>query len=273
MLINVDSIKINLEIFREAESLKKSLFLLHGFTGSLEDWRNLSLQFDESYNIYAMDLIGHGKSDVPADITFYSAESQVNQLKNVIDKFKSDKNILLGYSMGGRLALSFAANNPGLLNGLILESASEGINKIQEREKRKTDDDKLAELVLKNPVEEFMTKWMDQELFGTLRRFSNAKIGELKKQKCKTSRTGLANSLRGFSTGVMPYLGNQLKAINFPVLLLSGQLDSKFTKINSHLQNHFPKAKHSVIKNAGHNTHLEEPKTFLQTVNKFLGRF
>lgn len=270
MHFNIDGVKIYLEKFREESGNKNSLFLLHGFTGSSGDWKNVSDLFDKRFNVYAVDLIGHGKSDAPSDISLYTAESQVNQLKTIFDKIRSEKNILLGYSMGGRLALNYAVRYPGSLNGLILESASAGISKQSEREKRISDDNELAGMILKNPIEEFMTKWMDQELLGTLRRFSNARLDELKKEKSNASKTGLANSLRGFSTGTMPFIGNQLKSVNIPVLLLSGQLDSKFTKINSHIQKHFPTAKHSVIKTAGHNTHLEEPKYFIQSVNRFL---
>ena len=86
----------------------------------------------------------------------------------------------------------------------------------------------------------------------------------------KNNRTGISNSLRGFNTGAMPYFGNELKSLDLPVLLLSGQLDSKYTKINSGLQKQFSQAKHSVIKTAGHNTHLEEPQNFIKVVNKFL---
>ena len=63
---------------------------------------------------------------------------------------------------------------------------------------------------------------------------------------------------------------SKLKQINCPVLLITGELDTKFTKINSVLKKKFPNAKHKKIKNAGHNTHIEEPKKFVETANKFL---
>ncbi len=273
MIIDTGGVKINVEALREDKNIKKSLFLLHGFTGSSADWENVAFLFDSKFNVYAIDLIGHGKSESPGDISLYSAESQTKQIKLVIERLKGEKNILLGYSMGGRLSLAFALEYLELINGLIMESSSAGISNEQEREKRRETDLQLADMILNKPIQDFITSWMDQELFGTLKRFSNSKIEQIKKEKYKNNRTGISNSLRAFSTGVMPYYGNKLKSLNIPVLLLSGQLDSKYTKINSSLQKQFSKAKHSVIKTSGHNTHLEEPQNFIRVVNKFLQKF
>ena len=273
MIIDTGSVKINFEALREDKNINKSLFLLHGFTGSSADWENVAFLFDSKYNVYAIDLIGHGKSESPSNVSLYSVESQIEQIKSIVEKLKGEKNILLGYSMGGRLSLAFALNFPELINGLVLESSSAGINSEKEREKRKETDLQLADMILNKPIEDFISSWMDQELFGTLKRFSNSKIEQLKKEKYKNNRTGISNSLRAFSTGVMPYYGNNLKSLKIPVLLLSGQLDSKYTKINSGLQKQFSKAKHTVIKTSGHNTHLEEPQNFIRTVNKFLLNF
>jgi len=273
MLINSGTVSINTEVYRKYDPEKTTIIFIHGFTGSLKEWEKVLPLIDDKYNKISVDLLGHGKSSVPDDPQKYSSESINNYLFDVINNYTKDKVILFGYSMGGRASLSFAVAYPEKLKALVLESSSAGISKEAERNIRKENDAKLAELILNNPVEDFISKWMDQELFGTLKRFSNAKLDEMKKEKSKNSRMGLANTLRGFSTGEMPYFGNNLKTLMFPVLLLSGQLDSKFTKISSHLQNQFPKAKHSVIMCAGHNTHLEEPKYFMQSVNKFLKQF
>ena len=115
--------------------------------------------------------------------------------------------------------------------------------------------------------------WLDQELFGTLRRFSNDKLKRMKDERAKNSKTGLANSLRGFGTGVMPYFGPELVKLKMPVYLITGGLDDKFTQINQSLKKSFLTAKHKILKTAGHNTHLEEPKKFIEAVNSFLSRF
>jgi 2-succinyl-6-hydroxy-2,4-cyclohexadiene-1-carboxylate synthase len=122
-------------------------------------------------------------------------------------------------------------------------------------------------------MEDFAAKWLDQEIFGTIRRFSNERIKTIKEDKAKNSKVGLANSLRGFGTGLMPYLGSELIKLKFPVLLITGGLDDKFTQINQSLRKRFPSAKHKIISTAGHNTHLEEPKKFVDAINGFLKQF
>jgi len=175
--------------------------------------------------------------------------------------------------MGGRVALSYAIAKKEMVKGLILESASAGIKNEKEREARNKSDEELAAYIENNSLEDFAAMWLDQELFGTLRRFSNNRLKDIKEEKAKNSKIGLANSLRGFGTGVMPNLTSELKKMKLPVLLISGGLDDKFTQINQNLKKIIPSAKHKIISTAGHNTHLEEPKKFLEAVNGFLSRF
>ena len=162
MLIDAGSVKMNVEKLRVNEGVRNSFFLLHGFTGSSSDWLNVFALFDVTFNIYAIDSVGHGKSESPQDISFYSPESQSNQIKSIIEKFKGEKNVLLGYSMGGRLALTFALAYPEMIDGLILESSSAGIQNTEEKEKRIDRDAKLAEMIMNKPIEEFITSWIMQ---------------------------------------------------------------------------------------------------------------
>ncbi|MBV6419724.1 MAG: 2-succinyl-6-hydroxy-2,4-cyclohexadiene-1-carboxylate synthase [Ignavibacteriaceae bacterium] len=273
MIITFENIKLNVENLSEFDSTKKTVFFLHGFTGSCEDWNDITQKIDKRFNKIAPDLPGHGKSSSPSSLNYYQTNSLINQIEFLLDKLNLNDIVLCGYSMGGRLALQFAAKNPSLVKGLILESATAGIKNEKERNTRIRNDEEKAAFLENNSIEDFLTMWMDQELFGTLRRFSNERIKNLKEERAKRSKTGLANSLRGFGTGVMPYIGQELAKINCPVLLISGGLDEKFTNINKNIKKLFPVAKHKIITTAGHNTHLEEPKKFIEAVNGFLSRF
>lgn len=273
MIIQYESIKLHLENFSDFDRGKKTILFLHGFTGSANDWKDVASKLDKRFNKVAIDLIGHGKSSSPADIRFYVIDSIIEQTEEVIRYVGLKEVILCGYSMGGRAALSFAVSKPNLIKGLILESSSAGIKNKNERGKRKRSDEELVSYIDNNPIEDFITKWLDQEIFGTIKRFSNEKIKKIKEEKMKNSRTGLANSLRGFGTGVMPYLGSELIKLKIPALLISGGLDEKFNQINQSLRKLFPSANHEIISTAGHNTHLEEPKKFVEAINKFLKQF
>jgi 2-succinyl-6-hydroxy-2,4-cyclohexadiene-1-carboxylate synthase len=273
MIIQYESVKLNVEQFSEFEASKKTILFLHGFTGSANDWKDVVQKIDKRFNKIALDLIGHGKSSAPSSVNYYSAESIINQIGQVLNTLQLKEIILCGYSMGGRAALNFALVKSEPVKGLVLESASAGFKNEKEREARKSRDDELAAYIENNTLEDFAAMWIDQELFGTLRRFSNEKLKHIKEEKAKNSKTGLANSLRGFGSGVMPDLAPELRKLKIPVLLISGGLDEKFTQINQNLKKIIQSAKHKIISTAGHNTHLEEPKKFIEAVNGFLNRF
>jgi len=273
MKIHTKDISLNVELFSEIDAVKDTLIFLHGFTGSANDWQKTAELIDDSFNKIAVDLTGHGKSDTPVEVDNYSASSINLQFMDIINHFTKGKVILLGYSMGGRTALSFATNHPDKIKGMILESTSAGIEQPAEREDRIKSDEELAEFIETNSIENFIDHWMNQEIFGTQKRFSNNLLQKIRTEKLQNSSIGLAQSLRGFGTGMMPYLGDKLSSLYFPVLLITGELDSKFTQINQGMVKKFPSAHHQIIKNAGHNVHLEETDKFTETANWFLNQF
>jgi 2-succinyl-6-hydroxy-2,4-cyclohexadiene-1-carboxylate synthase len=273
MYIEHSGIKLNVEIPKEFDKRKDVVLLLHGFTGCAEDWLPIIDLLPENFNYVCLDLIGHGKSDHPVAPEFYYTDSIIEQIKTVKERIiKDSKIILVGYSMGGRVALSYAIKYPDDIKGLVLESSSAGIKNDTERNKRYEEDLKLIEFISSHTMEEFIDFWQDQEMFNTQRRFSNDKLKRLKKIKYNNSKIGLMNTLRGFSTGIMPPLHDKLKTIPTKVILISGELDTKYTFINSKIVRGFHKAKHKVVKNSGHNTHLEEPKRFVEIITNYFNQ-
>jgi 2-succinyl-6-hydroxy-2,4-cyclohexadiene-1-carboxylate synthase len=273
MKLETNGVKLNLEHQKEIDRTKDYVLFLHGLTGCAEDWFPVFEQMPDKYNYLALDIIGHGKSDSPVDPAKYNVEALISQIKYIKDHLTPNKIFLLGYSMGGRLALNYAISYPDDIKGLILESTSAGIKNDEERQKRYEDDSKLIEFIETHTLEEFIDMWNDQELFNTQRRFSNDKLKKMKKKKSSGSKLGYANTLKGFSTGIMPPVHDKLKKIPVKILLITGDLDSKFTGINARLAKRFFKAKHKIVRNSGHNTHLEESKRFVEIVLNYLGQF
>ncbi len=270
MIFGLDGIKYNVEFLNEGNKEKPCLLFLHGFTGSTNDWKEVALQIDKNFPSLAIDLLGHGKTDSPSKISFYTAEAITHQLDTIVKEYIGEKIIPIGYSMGGRAALTYAVTYPDKIEALILESATPGIVDKKLREERITKDESIAKYILNHSMEEFTEYWMNLEIFNTQRRFSEEKRKQIKQNKMKNNPLGLANSLKGFGTGVMPHLYNQLKNVQCKTLLITGELDSKFTNINNEIVNHFTNAEYKIINNAGHNTHLEEPRKFIETLNSFL---
>jgi 2-succinyl-6-hydroxy-2,4-cyclohexadiene-1-carboxylate synthase len=246
------------------------VIFLHGFTGSFSDWQFLFQKLPRGYTPYAIDLVGHGKSSIPSDPSLYSAQAITKQMLELIDYLQLDKVILAGYSMGGRAALAFALEHPHRLKGLILESSTAGIIDESQRQERRASDFSLADFIEHNPLERFVDYWMNLPLFASQKKLSEEVYAGIRQSKMKNSPRGLANSLRGFSTGIMPQMWDKLQAITCRTLLISGELDAKFTNINAAISRIIRHSVHEVIEGSGHNTHLEKPVFFLNLLYEYL---
>lgn len=272
MKIPFQNISLNAEVSRNIDSSAFILFL-HGFTGSLKDWSEIIPQIDKRFNYVLMDFVGHGKSESPAGLNYYETDSIVEQINSVIKNLNLSSVIIIGYSMGGRAALNYAIKYPQKVKALLLESSTPGITGDNLRGQRVQNDENLSGFILNNSIEKFVDYWMNIDLFRSQKNLSTEKLKTVRENKLQNNQTGLANSLKGFSTGKMPPLFDKLSEINARTLLISGQLDEKFTAINSSMTKKLKNSEHIIIKNAGHNTHLENPAEFVNTVNNFLKQF
>jgi 2-succinyl-6-hydroxy-2,4-cyclohexadiene-1-carboxylate synthase len=270
MIIPTSNVKINVEYFPSVEKETAFVFLLHGFTGSSKDWMEIIPNLNKKFSYTAIDLIGHGQSDAPNELELYKTPSMIAQLDDIFKHFTQERFILIGYSMGGRAALSYAAQYPDKLAGLILESTSAGIVDEKLRQERILHDEKIVKILEKKSIEEFFQFWMSQDLFATLNTIPKEKLLKAKAAKLRNNKIGLINSLRGFGTGVMSPLHDKLHLVKCKTLLVTGELDSKFSNINQELQKKIINSRHEIAKNSGHIVHFEKPEKFVKTVNKFI---
>jgi 2-succinyl-6-hydroxy-2,4-cyclohexadiene-1-carboxylate synthase len=271
MKIDIHNTKINIHFVKDELKSKIPILLLHGFTGSLEDWNFIDDNLSQEFTAIKIDLIGHGESDSPTKIEAYTFESQIEIINKIIQKLELEKVIILGYSMGGRLALSFSMQYPEKIIALVLESTSFGVEEENEKNERINSDKILAKQIRNSTIENFITDWLNIPLFKTLQNISAERVKELKQKKIKSnSSMGLANSLLSFSTGKMKNYFQLCSTFKKPVLLVSGDLDSKFKAISEKANRILPNSEISIVKNCGHNVHFENPQEFLKLVNKFL---
>lgn len=246
------------------------LLLLHGFTGSSATWNGVVERFASEYLVISPDLLGHGKSDAPDDAARFGMECCVGDLIGILDGLKIARANVLGYSMGGRVALHLARAHPERVNTLVLESASPGIRDAAERALRVATDNLLAESIERDGVQKFVEYWTNIPLFSTQARLPAVVRAELYQQRLQNNAHGLANSLRGLGTGTQAPLWDELSAIQMPTLLLAGELDKKFAAIAQQMSAALPNARLEIIPDAGHTLHLEQPNAFEQVITEFL---
>ena len=239
--------------------------LLHGFTGSTETWNHV-LHFMKGIKVISIDLPGHGKTKLENPRLM---EECCKDLNHIFETLELDSFHLLGYSMGGRTALSYACLYPQRLQSLILESASPGLSEA-ERIGRVENDKWLANKLEKEGIRSFVDFWENIPLFSTQKKLSDSVKEEIRKERLGQDVIGLATSLRYMGTGKQPSWWNDLLAISMPVLLLTGEKDEKFVQINKKMQKLIVSCKLKVCEDVGHAIHVENPEIFGKLVTEFV---
>ncbi|WP_233191557.1 2-succinyl-6-hydroxy-2,4-cyclohexadiene-1-carboxylate synthase [Sporosarcina sp. P18a] len=261
---------IDTHVARYGNKQLPTIVMLHGFTGSTATWQQTIEVLAVDYHIVAVDLIGHGKTEAPETSTRYKMEEQVKDLYEILQKLEIKQPILLGYSMGGRVALGYTATYPEKVTGLILESSSPGLCTTEQQIARRTADSKLADRIEQQGMIEFVDFWQEIPLFHSQKKLSESQQQAVRSERLDQRPTGLANSLRGIGTGSQPSYWQTLEQLSLPVLLITGSEDEKFETIAQEMLKRLPNARHETIKDAGHAIHVEKPQQFATMIKSFL---
>jgi 2-succinyl-6-hydroxy-2,4-cyclohexadiene-1-carboxylate synthase len=266
--VSVDGVALHVAEVGEGEPL----VLLHGFTGSGAQWVPLAGAMAGERRCIMVDLLGHGESDAPENPERYGMARCLSDLEAILDHLRIERTDLLGYSMGGRIALAFALARPDRIRTLILEGASPGITDAGERAARVAHDARWADLLERDGIEAFADAWMRQPLFASQTCVGPAKLAEERRRRCANKPVGLANSLRGIGTGAQQSFWERLPELAVSTLLIVGEEDEKFRNIAADMATRIPRVGMRIIPEAGHATHLEHPAAFEGAVREFLRR-
>lgn len=225
------------------------LVFLHGFTQTHHHWHGgahlIADRLRSAPTLAFVDLPGHGLSDRdPTEIAACGPP--------IVDL--AGPGTYIGYSMGGRFALVAALARWGPVERLVLIGATPGIENDAERHERRRLDRERADRVEAIGVEQFIDEWLSAPMFANLPRRRH----DLEHRR-RNDATGLAHSLRSCGTGNQAPRWQQLDRISIPVLVIAGELDTKFTDIGRRMANTLPNATFIAIAGAGHAAHTEQP--------------
>jgi 2-succinyl-6-hydroxy-2,4-cyclohexadiene-1-carboxylate synthase len=262
-----------LEFHVEVEGSGFPIVLLHGFTGSSRSWDGLREALAGRARVITVDALGHGQSAAPDDPERYSMEWTARDLAALCASLTtSDQPAvdLLGYSMGGRVALHFAIACPGRVRRLILESASPGIEDAGAREERVRSDDALADRIEREGIDAFVAEWEQQPLLQPAAHVTAAARARLHQERLRNQPRGLASSLRGLGTGRQPSLWSRLAELGVPVELIVGEDDRRYLHVNQRMQAAIPGARLHRIEHAGHTVHVDQPARFGALIEQLL---
>jgi len=207
-------------------------------------------------------------SEIDESANSYDIENTAKYIVELIQSHNVKKCNLLGYSMGGRIAIYLAIYYSEYFDKIVIESAQPGIKDKIERMKRKNHDQILAENLESKSFHNFLDSWYNQSIFKTLKKHNN--FANLRKSRLNNNPRNLAKSLLEIGAGVQPSLWQDLKKIENDCLLIAGEFDTKYQTIFSKMHKEIFSSKFIIIKNAGHNIHVENPDEFTKIVKKHL---
>jgi len=249
---------VRLNYFVEGEGTPVTL--LHGFTQSGRSWQELIKTMPGEWRWIVPDLRGHGETRTRPGAPC-TMDACLGDLEMLWDHLGVEHTHLVGYSMGGRLALHVAARKPERLLSLLTIGAHAGLEE-DAREGRRLGDEALAQHIEQDGLEAFIKYWSGLPLFAGLERRGPSFVAQLRAERMNNTVAGLACSLRGMGAGVMEPLWGDLARMTVPSTFVAGQLDHGYVASARRLAATVPHGHVEVVLRAGHSVHQERPDAF-----------
>lgn len=250
--------KLYAEAWQSAVAGRPWLIWLHGFLGCLEEWQPVAAGMTDYSHLF-IDLPGHGKSSALQARHF----QQVNDLlADTLISYNILNYWLVGYSLGGRIAMHFACQKPAGLQGLIVEGSHPGLPHPEERQARFVADCCWAQRLRQAPLAEVLKEWYRQPVFASLDEPQRAALITL---RSRNDQHALAAMLEATSLGRQPNLRAPLAQLCLPFHYLYGEKDKKFAALAAELT-----ATRHPIAAAGHNAHRENPQAAARCITAIL---
>jgi len=236
------------------------IILIHPFAASAEIWEPLVKDLSQNYQLIAMDCRGHGKSEKPHDPKQYGIE-MVNDVVRLMDHLGIKKSIIIGYSMGGSIAMKMLTEHPDRIR-LAVIGGSLGFTKYESEH----DEVPLLgpNLLSGMPLSEAMIASAPPDW---------PKPGPQQREMMKRMDAGQDSIALGTETVSHEGLwvdDKKLSAITVPTLVIYGGNDRP--AFYAEAKSRFPNLRFKTIEGAGHGPAMQSPE-FLADIREFLGHF
>ena len=239
-----------------------TVVLLHGFTHTGASWDPVVAALPERYRALAPDIRGHGSASERAPVTLAAVLGDIADIAPA-------SFTLVGYSMGGRIALHVALALGGRVDRLILIGASPGIADALEREVREETDERLAKWIDgASSIEEVARRWEQTPVLAG----QPPKVAAfVHRDRLHNTPGGLARALRGLGTGALPSVWGRLGELQMPVVLVVGERDVKFIGTAERMADEIRHARVVLVPGVGHAVHLEAPEALAALIAEGVG--
>ena len=250
------------------------LVILHGLYGSSDNWISIARKLEDRFTIFIPDLRNHGQSP---HTTTHSYQDMVDDLFLFFNDHHINKATILGHSMGGKLAMMFAAEYPELITGLIVaDIAPKNYN--SENKPFKTvlqhemilglmEELNLVAVTSRKEIDYFLS---DKLKNSTLRQFLIKNIHRDKEGyfEWKINVPVLKHALDSITSDVNgDWFADRQPILKYPVTFIRG-LNSDYISDQDFIaiKEIYPEARLIDIPDAGHWLHAEQPEKFVEAV-------
>lgn len=239
---------------------KSTIWCLHGAVGAAADWQPFREEWERAgYAVRAVDLwrfLDCCPRSLADTATALNAEVAGNR----------GKNLLVGYSMGGRIGLHalLAANSPW--DAAVIIAAHPGLESEEEKIARRQKDADWSVKCHRGEWAAFLQEWQSQAILHSAADFL---VDWCDRTPLHLRRKEIARSFLEWSLGQQENLWPRLAEIAVPLLWLTGELDGKFTSLAQRACALLPRARGHVIDAAGHRLPWQQPAAFSQEVLGF----
>jgi len=242
---------------------KPTLVLLHGFLGNKQDWQPVIQKLGSQFNCLAVNI------EVP-DMLSEQSLSFARRCEHLFSRLDQDYAFpetfsLLGYSMGGRIALCWSHLFSHRITSLILESCHPGLTNNAERQQRLSEDSHWHQNFNSGSIENVLEQWYQQPLFSSL---SDDQKHQLIQYRSSVIRRQDLLLLKHFSLGLQA---------DYSILMLAsrthyicGQRDSKFQSIGQQLKSKNGAMHLYQFPESGHNVHLDCSDDYCELVSTLI---
>ncbi|MDR0420748.1 MAG: alpha/beta hydrolase [Prevotellaceae bacterium] len=241
----------------------KAIVLLHGYLETMEVWENTIAELSKKFRIIAVDLPGHGFSEFRKDAT--TVELMADCIKSLLDRLNIAECFIVGHSMGGYVALSFAKKYSETTKALCLFSSTPNAD----TEQKKKDRDREIELLKAGKLELILKT-------NIARGFADCNLSRLDEEIFAVTDTATVSDTDGLEACLQAMkmredMNDFMKTVQQKTLFVFGKHDNYIPfDIAENIMQKYPQASNVILENSGHNGFIEQPEESLKALSDFV---
>jgi 2-succinyl-6-hydroxy-2,4-cyclohexadiene-1-carboxylate synthase len=200
----------------------------------------------------------------PSRLLDHAEHSFEGRMREILDARAS---VLVGYSLGGRLALRAALRSPDSFTAVVLVGSTAGIEEGPMRVQRAEADEKLASWMEAMPIEDIVALWERQPLFADQ---SETLVDEQRPGRLSHDPRSLALLLRTAGQGTLEPVWHELRTLDLPLLAIAGARDEGYSAAAKRIASTAANAHAAIVEEAGHAPQLQQPRAVAELITAFL---